>query len=238
MKAVDVMTTNVATVSPEMTVRQVADILLARRISAVPVVDQGGELLGIVSEGDLMRRTEADTERRRSWWLELLTSDEMSAAEFVRLHSDKVTDVMTSKVVTADPDSSLAEIAGLLERNGIKRVPIVKDGKVVGIVSRANLLQAVASVRRDIPTTTTTNDSTIRDNVMARLKAQSWTGTWPINIIVHDGTVELWGLVGSEAEKTGVRLIAEQTEGVCAVNDNLLVRPLLFAAHPRLYGDA
>ena len=230
MKAADVMTTNVVTVGPETSVRQVAEILLGRRISAVPVVGQGGDLLGIVSEGDLIRRTESDTERRRSWWLQLLTSDEMSAAEFVRLHSDKVTDVMTRIVVTADPDTSLAEIAALLERNGIKRVPIVKNGKVVGIVSRANLLQALASARRDNPAATTTNDSTIRDSVMARLKAQSWTGIWPINVIVHDGIVELWGSVGSEAEKTGVRLIAEETEGVCAVNDNLLVWPLLFSA--------
>ena len=227
MKATDVMTTNVVTVGPETSVQQVAHILLARHISAVPVVSQNGELLGIVSEGDLMRRTETATVRRRSWWLELLTSDETSAAEFVRSHSGKVTDVMTRKVVTADPDSSLAEIATLLERNGIKRVPIVKDGKVVGIVSRANLLQALASERRDIPAAIATNDATIRDNVIACLKGQSWTGTWPINIIVHNGTVELWGLVGSEAEKAGVRVIAEESEGVGAVNNNLVVRPFL-----------
>ena len=227
MKATDVMTTNVVTVGPETSVQQVAHILLARHISAVPVVSQNGELLGIVSEGDLMRRTETATVRRRSWWLELLTSDETSAAEFVRSHSGKVTDVMTRKVVTAGSESSLAEIATLLERNGIKRVPIVKDGKVVGIVSRANLLQALASERRDIPAATATNDATIRDNVIARLKGQSWTGTWPINIIVHNGTVELWGLVGSEAEKAGVRVIAEESEGVCAINNNLVVRPFL-----------
>ena len=136
MKAADVMTTDVVTVGPHATVRQVADILLARRISAVPVVGQRGELLGIVSEGDLMRRSETDTQRRRSWWLEQLISNETSAAEFVRSHADKVGDVMTRTVLTADPDASLAEIASLLERNGIKRVPII------GVVARLSALSA------------------------------------------------------------------------------------------------
>ena len=229
MKAADVMTTNVVTIDPEASVQDVAKILLDRHISAAPVVRQSGELLGIVSEGDLMRRTEINTERRRSWWLELLTSDEKWAAEFLRSHSSKVTDVMTSKVVTAAPDSSLAEIATLLEANGIKRVPIVKKGKIVGIVSRANLLQALASGRRERSAASRMNDLSIRENMMARLRAQKWTGTLPINIIVHDGSVELWGLVGSEAESAGVRLIAEETEGVCAVKNNLVVRPFLVA---------
>jgi len=229
MKAVDVMTTNVVSVGPDTSVRQVADILLSRCISAVPVVGHSGELLGIVSEGDLMRRSETGTKRNRSWWLQILTSNETLAREFVKSHSEKVTDVMTRKVITAQPDASLGEIAALLEKNGIKRVPIVKDRKVVGIVSRANLLQALASVRPDIAEATTTNDSNIRDNVMARLRAQSWTETWPINVIVRDGTVELWGLVESEAEKMAVRVTVEQTEGVRAVNDNVIVRPLILA---------
>lgn len=229
MKAVDVMTTNVVSVGPETSVRQVAEILLDCRISAVPVVGQSGELLGIVSEGDLMRRTETGTERRRSWWLELLASNETLAGEFVKSHAGKATDVMTRKVIMAQPDASLGEIAAVLEGNGIKRVPIVKDGKVVGIVSRANLLQALASVRPDIATAAATEDATIRDKVTARLKAQSWTGTWPINIIVHEGSVELWGVVESEAEKMAIRVVVEQTEGVRAVNDNVVVGSLRFA---------
>jgi CBS-domain-containing membrane protein len=224
MKAADVMTRNVITVGPEASVREVAGILLLHHISAVPVVAHSGELLGIVSEGDLMRRAEAETKARRQWWLELLASNVTTAADFVRLHSNKVTDVMTRKVVTAAPDTSVAEVAALLERHGIKRVPIVEDGKVAGIVSRANLVQAWASVRPSVPAATALSDSAIRDSVMARLKTQSWTGPWPLNAIVHDGTVELWGLVGSEDEKKGIRLVAEQTEGVRAVNDHLRVR--------------
>jgi len=141
MKAADVMVSAVISVRPNARVEEVAGILLASRISAVPVIDEQGELLGIVSEGDLMRRAEAGTDRSRSWWLEYLTGKQVLAAEYVKSHSHKVTDVMTRSVITATPDTSLSEIATLLERNRIKRVPIVQNGKVVGIVSRANLLQ-------------------------------------------------------------------------------------------------
>lgn len=229
MKAADVMTRNVVTVSPESSVREVARLLLAHRISAVPVVDGSGELVGVVSEGDLMRRGEGAGRSRRSWWLEMMSSNEALADAYVRSHADKVGDVMTRKVVTAELGTSLAEIAARLEKNGIKRVPIVMDGKVVGIVSRANLLQAWASVAGDVGQVHGRGDLTIRDDLLGRLQEQNWTGTWPLNVIVHDGVVELWGVVESEAEKTGVRVVAEQTEGVRGVNDHLLVRPLIFA---------
>jgi CBS domain-containing protein len=140
MKAADVMVTNVITVGPDACVQDVARILLDSRISGVPVVGSDGKLLGMVSEGDLMRRVEAGTGRRRPWWLAIFTGRETLASEFVREHSRRVTDVMTRNVVTATSDTPLSTIANLLERNAIKRVPIVDDGKVVGIVSRANLL--------------------------------------------------------------------------------------------------
>src|SRR5215468_2905856 len=146
MKAADVMVSAVISVRPNARVEEVASTLLANRISAVPVIDKQGELLGIVSEGDLMRRAEAGTDRSRSWWLEYLTGKQVLAAEYVKSHSHKVTDVMTRSVITATPETPLGEIAMLLERNRIKRVPIVQNGKVVGIVSRANLLQAVAGM--------------------------------------------------------------------------------------------
>jgi CBS-domain-containing membrane protein len=131
---------------------------------------------------------------------------------------------MTRSVVTATPETSLQEIATLLEKNGIKRVPIVKDGKVVGIVSRANLLQALASTRNQIEGSTS-NDPKIRESIVARLNAQPWTQPSLINVIVQDGTVELWGIVDSPIEKKAVRVAAEVTPGVRAVNDNLIIRP-------------
>lgn len=229
MKAADVMVSNVITVGPDVCVQDVAEILLRNRISAVPVVAADGALLGIVSEGDLMRRIEAGTEARHSWWLDLLTSKEVLAFEFVKSHSRKVTDVMTHHVVTAAPDTPLNEIANLLEKNGIKRVPIVDGGKVVGIVSRANLLQAMATVAKAAPAAGA-NDTTIRDNVVAQLNAQPWTRPSLVNVIVHDGNVDLWGIVDSQAEKKAVRVLAEVTPGVRAVNDNLIVQHVMSGA--------
>jgi CBS domain-containing protein len=230
MKAADVMVSNVITVSPDATVQDVAEILLKNRISAVPVVGKNGELIGLISEGDLIRRAETGTERRRSWWLELLVGSAPLAAEYVKSHARKVADVMTRTVVTATPDTPLRDIAALLEKNGIKRVPIVRNRKVVGIVSRANLVQALASRRKEVEAQPAMNDLTIREEVMARLDAEPWTRFSPLNVIVHDGTVELWGIVDSQTAKQAVRVAAEVTPGVRAVNDNLVVKPILFGA--------
>ena len=226
MKAADVMVTNVITVGPDACVQDVARTLIEARISGVPVVGSDGKLVGIVSEGDLMRRAEAGTGRRRPWWLAVLTGREVLASEFIKEHSRKVADVMTRQVVTAAPDTPLWTIANLLEKNAIKRVPIVQDGKVVGIVSRANLLQALASFSKREEAATPDSDSNIREKVLTQLKAESWSRPSLINVIVQDGTVELWGIVDSASEKKAVRVAAEVTPGVRAVNDNLIIRPV------------
>jgi CBS domain-containing protein len=221
MKAADVMVTNVISVGSQASVQEVAGVLLQNRISGVPVVGPRGELVGIVSEGDLMRRPEAGTERRQSWWLALLTSSEGMASDYIKSHSRKVVDVMTASVVTATPETPVREIANLLEKHGIKRVPIVSDGKVVGIVSRANLLQALASVKNMPPGTT--DDASIRAKIASKLANEPWTKPSLMNIIVHDGTVDLWGIVDSQTEKKAVRVLVESTAGVRAVNDNLII---------------
>src|SRR5262249_39530036 len=172
MKAADVMVTNVITVGPDATVQEVAGILLTNRISGVPVVG-GGELIGIVSEGDLMRRAAAGTGRRRPWWLSILTGREVLAGEYVKEHSRKVADVMTARVIAVAPDTPLQDVATTLEKNGIKRVPVVKDGKVVGIVSRANLLQALASLAKT--TSAGPTNAAIRDAVLSGRQAEQWT---------------------------------------------------------------
>jgi CBS domain-containing protein len=218
------MVTKVITVGPDATVQEVAGILLTNRISGVPVIGPDGALIGIVSEGDLMRRAEAGTGHRRPRWLAVLTGREVLAGEYVKEHSRLVADVMTSPVVTAAPDTPLQDIATTLEKNGIKRVPVVKDGKVVGIVSRANLLQALASLPKN-GAGAGSSDSAIRDDVMARLQAEPWTRPSLINVIVNEGTVELWGIVDSQTEKRAVRVAAEVTPGVRAINDNLVIRP-------------
>jgi CBS domain-containing protein len=141
MKARDVMVSPVITVKPSASVREVAQLFIERRISAVPVVDERGKLVGIVSEGDLLHREETGTERRRTSWLNFLTAKEALAAEYVKAHARKVSDVMTREVITATPDTPLHEIASTLEKCWIKRVPIVSNGQLVGLVSRANLIQ-------------------------------------------------------------------------------------------------
>jgi CBS domain-containing protein len=228
MNAADVMVSNVITVGPDATVQEVAELLLKNRISAVPVVGESGKILGIASEGDMLRRVESHTLRHRSWWLQLLTADTTLRDEFVKSHSRKIVDVMTCEVLTVSPETPLGEIASVLEKNGIKRVPVVKDGKLLGIVSRANLLQAFATIGKTIKPAVTVNDATLREQVIAQLDRQPLT--WPslINVIVHEGSVELWGMIDSESERRAVQVAAEGVPGVRAVADNLIVRPIKY----------
>ncbi len=219
MKACDVMVFPVITVSPYSSIGEVADIFLKHRISAVPVTDDLGHIFGIVSEGDLMRRAETRTERQHAWWLLPFTGPQTLAAEYVKAHSRKVADVMTRNVITADPDTSLQEIATLLERNAIKRVPIVKNGRLVGVVARANLVQAVASAPKALHVQP--SDAIIRDELLKHLKTQPWAHTSLLNVTVRDGVVQLWGMTTSRAEKEAIRVAAESIHGVRAVNDNL-----------------
>ena len=220
MKASDVMVAPVITVKPSSTVKEVAKTLLERRISAVPVVDDSGKLAGIVSEGDLMHRAEIGTQRRHSWWLRVLTGDDALAAEYTKAHARTVADVMTREVITASPDTPLHEIAALLERHSIKRVPIVRDGALLGIVSRANLLQALASTHKDLDVQL--SDTAIRDRILAHLNNQPWAHTLLLNVTVNGGVVDLWGITGSDAERKAIRVAAESAPGVTAVNDHLV----------------
>src|SRR5512140_2000203 len=171
----DVMVAPVITVKPSTTVREVAGLFLEKRISAAPVVESDQRLVGIVSEGDLLHRVEAGTERHHSWWLKGFIGDDALAAEYVKSHGLKVSDVMTRRVVTAAPDTPLHEVASLLEKNAIKRVPILENGQLVGIVSRANLIQAVATARKllDLPP----SDTTVREGIVSHLNTQPWAHT-------------------------------------------------------------
>ena len=145
MKAGDVMASHVITVGPELDLKAVANTLVANSISAVPFVAIDGSLVGIISEGDLMHRAVSGADRKRSWWLETFSSAEQLMAEFVKAHGRKAKDVMTRQVISVSPNTSLQEIANLLEKHGIKRVPVIENGRLVGIVSRANLVQALAT---------------------------------------------------------------------------------------------
>ena len=222
MIAEQVMTRRVVSITPDASIWEAACLMLEKEISGLPVIDDKGNLVGIVSEGDLLHRAEAGTERHRSWWLQLFTAEERLATEYVKAHARKVLDVMTRDVITAGPNTPLHEIAALLEQNSIKRVPIVKDGQLIGIVSRANLIQAVASAREgaEIPL----SDAAIRDRLLAHLKAQPWADTWLLNVTVNGGIVDLWGVTRSDVERKAIRVAAQSIPGVSAVNDNLFTR--------------
>jgi CBS domain-containing protein len=219
MKARDVMVSPVITARPNASIKSVAEAFVRHQISAVPVVDDEGKLVGIISEGDLLHRVESKTEKQHPWWLRAFIGSDALANEYVKAHARKVSDVMTPQVVTASPETPLHEVAALLERHSIKRVPIVENNQLVGVVSRANLVQAVASAGKvlEIPL----SDSTIRDKLLTHLKAQDWAHTGLLNVTVNGGVVDLWGIVSSASERRAIRVAAETTPGVRAVNDNL-----------------
>ncbi len=218
MQAKDLMTTSVITVAPDTQVREAAQIMLRHRISAVPVVDSAGKLVGIVSEGDLLHRAEAGTERRRSWWLDLIASPELRAYDYVKSHAVHVRDVMSTNTITVSPETSISEIAEILEERRIKRVPVTSAGRVVGIVSRADLLHGVATSKVD---GTAPGDSAIREAVMTRMHNETGVRDWLMNVTVANGVVHLWGIVSTEIERKAVRVAAETVNGVKDVEDHL-----------------
>jgi CBS domain-containing protein len=221
MKARDIMTCEVATIGPDTPVTEIARLLLERRISGVPVVDAHGKLLGIVSEGDLIRRAETGTEIRRSWWLQLLADNAVLAGEYAKAHGRTAEEIMTRDVVTVTETTPVAEIAALLERHHVKRVPVVHRGKIVGIISRANLLHALAAT--EVPVITTANDEILRTKVAAEIDKQPWATLSARNIVVKDGIVHLWGLARSEEEVKALRVAAETVPGVRAVKNHVTV---------------
>jgi len=221
MQAKDIMTTKVVTVTEDTGIEAIAKILLKRRISGLPVVDAEKRVVGIVSEGDLMRRSESGTSPHRSWWLRLLASPEEEAHDYAKSHGMRAADVMTRNVITVKEDTSAGEIAQMLEERRIKRVPVVRDGKLVGIVSRANLLHGLVARKDQIAEPPSADDRSIREQVIAELKNQGWVTHGSLNVIVSEGRVELWGWVESEEERAALRIAAETVPGVRAVEDHL-----------------
>ena len=232
MRAMDVMTTNVITVGPNTSVQEVATLLSERGISGVPVVDAQDRVVGIVSEGDLLHRVETGTERRvqrrRSWWLDRIGSDEDLARDYVKSHGRTVKDVMTREVISVTDTTELADIATLLETKMIKRVPVVRDGKLVGIVSRANLVRALATAGAQLTTEAAGDDRTIRAKLLAVLKGQEWVHAWAADIIVRDGVVHLWCSDDRpEEERRALRVAAENIPGVRGVEEHIVPAPIV-----------
>ncbi len=221
MKAKDVMTRDLISVTPDATVLQAARLMLQHHISGLPVVDVSGKLVGILSEGDFLRRRETATQRRRSRWLEFLMGPGKIASEYTHSHGSKVAEVMTSEVRTVGEDTDLEQIVELMEKHRIKRVPVMRAGKLAGIVTRSNLMHAMVSMGRNAPPAAQTDD-TIREQLLAELKKQEWAPIAMTNVVVRDGIVELWGAIIDERQRAALRVAAENIPGVKAVKDHLV----------------
>lgn len=224
MYATKVMTRAVVTVPADATVWSAADTLLGARISAAPVVDADGRMIGIVSEADLMNRPELGTVPGRSWLQRLLADEAVLARDYMRSYSHRVTDVMTRDVVTAGERTDLKEIASLMQRHGIKRVPIVRDGKLLGIVSRANLLQGLLA-REPRSAGSAVQDDELRESLWKELDKHSW-GSGVSSIVVESGAVYLWGYTHSESAKESIRVAIENVPGVKRVVNKIVVGPV------------
>jgi CBS domain-containing protein len=221
MNASDVMTRNVISVPPDATVADAVELMLERGISGLFVVNAAGTLAGIVTEGDLLRRDELGTERRRSWWLRLIASPSRQAADFTRTHGRKVADVMTRDVISVNADAPLEDIVALMEAHRIKRVPVLQGDRVAGVVSRADLLRALSVAARG-SAGTAPDDRTIRDHILDTLAREAWAPKTTLNVTVVNGVVDLWGTIGNDQERRALCVIAENTPGVTKVIDHLV----------------
>lgn len=224
MQVKDIMTINVISIGADETIAKAASLMLQNRISGLPVVDQEGELVGMVTEGDFLRRGELGTQRRRPKWLEFILGPGKLAEEYVRASGRKVEDVMTPDPWTISEDDSLEAVVGMMERHHIKRLPVTRGDRMVGIVSRANLMHALSTFARDLPAPAG-GDSAIRANILAAIAKQDWAPH--INVIVKDGVAELHGVVTDDRERQGLVVAAENVAGVKKVHDHLVwVEPI------------
>lgn len=221
MKAADIMTRNVISVQPETTILAAAHLMLQHRISGLPVLDSDRHVIGIVTEGDFLRRAETGTQRQRPRWVEFLVGPGRLAEEYVRTSGRQIGDVMTQPVHTIGESMPLSDVVELMEHHRIKRVPVLRDHKLVGLVSRANLLHALASLAQEIKSTPG-DDKAIRECLLAELNQQSWAALGLINVIVRNGTGELWGTLLDERKRRALIVAAENVGGVKSVRDHLV----------------
>jgi CBS domain-containing protein len=220
----DVMTRNVISVGPQQSVLDAAELMLQNRISGLPVVDSAGKLTGIVTEGDFLRRGELGTQRHRPKWLEFLIGPGRLSAEYVHSSGRKIAEVMTPEPCIVSEDDSLETVVELMERRHVKRLPVVRGDRLVGIVSRANIMDAFAEVAR-YSRGPAANDAAIRDRILTALADVHWAPN--VNVTVHDGIADLYGIITDERERKAMVVVVENVDGVRAVHDHLVwVEPM------------
>ncbi|MGX1352031.1 CBS domain-containing protein [Bradyrhizobium elkanii] len=219
MRAHEIMARNVLTIAPEADLAEAGSLMLRHDISGLPVVDRQGALVGILSESDFLRRNEIGTQRRRPRWLEWVLGPGEAAESYVRERGRTVSEIMTASPITVNEQTTLAEIVDIMERNRIKRVPVVQEGKLTGLVSRSNLMQAAASLAGRMPAPTT-DDEHIRMRIVDEIENKDWCPSG-LNVIVKDGIVHLSGMIAEERCRKAAIVAAENVEGVVKVHDHL-----------------
>jgi len=225
MQAKDIMTTNVISVPEDAPVHEVVGLLLKYRISAVPVVDSARKVVGIVSEGDLLRPEGASrAEMRGPWWLEAFFAG--LPVTYDKAQGRTAGAMMTRNVITVDENTPLNEIAELLERHHIKRVPVVSEGRLAGIVSRANLLHGLANTIVDHHEPGAAKDRQLRHELMKILQDERKLDTVFVNVTVSDGNVRLWGVVENADEAAAAERAAKTLPSVKSLQNNLGPGPM------------
>lgn len=219
MRAYQIMTPRLTTVRVDTPIVKAAELMLEKRVSGLPVVDAKGHLVGIVSEGDFLRRGEIGTRHRRSGWLEFFVGPGKLASEFVKEEGRTVGDVMTRDPVTIAEDATLEDIVQIMEQKGIKRLPVLRNSDLIGIVTRANLLQAVANLARDA-SKPSTDDDTLRKEILNAIESQPWS-PMGLNAVVRDGIVDLSGVITDDRQRSAVVVAAKNVPGVKAVHDHM-----------------
>jgi CBS domain-containing protein len=224
MNVQDAMPKDVVTVGSETTVGEIAALLVRHRISAVPVVSKGNHIIGIVSQTDLGHRSETGTEKRRKWWLDMFADSDSKAREYIKSHGLRAGDVMTRFVVSVAKTASLSEVAEILDTHRIRQVPVMDDGKLVGMISRADLVRKLAEVTVTAPTTKPENGQ-LQKAIWDQINAQPWLKSAFVNIAVKDGVVELYGAVDSNEQRQALRVLVESVPGVQSVDDRVGLLP-------------
>ena len=236
MQVRDVMTLNVISVKADESILNAARLMLQNRISGLPVIDANGALVGVVTEGDFLRRGEIGTSRQRAKWLEFLVGPGRLASEYVHQSGRKVAEVMTPAPLTVGEDDSLETVVQLMESRHIKRLPVMRNGRMVGIVSRANLVRALVRLGGETPVVAA-DDAAIRDRILATLAKAEWA--FGVDVAVKDGVAEIWGTITDERERQGCIVAAENVPGVKQVHDHLVwVEPMSGMAFPSAEDEA
>ena len=237
MRVKDVMTPNVICIGADEPIVKAARLMLENRISGLPVVDKDGELVGMVTEGDFLRRGELGTQRQRPKWLEFIVGPGKLAQEYTHSSGRKVEEIMTPDPWTIGENETLEAVVDTMERHHVKRLPVTRGGRMVGIVSRANLMHALASLSRDVPAPPPGGDSAIRDKILAAIAKQDWAPR--VNVIVKNGVAELHGVITDDRERQGLIVAVENVPGVKGVRDHLVwVEPMSGMAFPSSEDEA